>query len=122
MKFCWSTIKVKNMEESLAFYEEVIGLNLNRRFQAGPKMDIAFLGNGETEIELIYDEDNKDVNFGADISWGFETESVDDMIKLSKESGIEIISEVISPNPSVKFFYVLDPNGLKIQLVENVKE
>ena len=36
MKFCWVTITVKNMEESLRFYQEIVGLTIDRRFQAGP--------------------------------------------------------------------------------------
>ena len=53
MKFCWTTINVTSMEESLAFYQEIVGLPLMRRFPAGPGMEIAFLGDGETQVELI---------------------------------------------------------------------
>jgi lactoylglutathione lyase len=35
-----------------------------------------------------------------------------------KEKGIEIYDGPHQPNPNTKFFYVLDPNGLKIQFVE----
>jgi lactoylglutathione lyase len=51
MKFCWTTITVNNLEESLKFYQEIAGLSLERRFGAGPGSEIAFLGNGETKIE-----------------------------------------------------------------------
>lgn len=118
MKFCWSTIKVKNMEESLKFYKEIVGLKENRRFNAGPGIEIAFLGEGETQVELICDEKNKQVNLGPDISLGFRVNSVDEMMALVKEEGIDIHSGPFQPNPHVKFFYVLDPNGLKIQFVE----
>lgn len=43
MKFCWCTIKVKNMEESLKFYKEIVGLSVSRSFKAGPGMEISFL-------------------------------------------------------------------------------
>lgn len=33
----------------------------------------------------------------------------------------EVHSGPFQPNPSVSFFYILDPNGLKIQFVENIK-
>jgi len=65
MKFCWTTLTVKNMEESLKFYQELIGLNLNQRFQAGPNMEIAFLGQGETQVELIYNKEAKEKIIGA---------------------------------------------------------
>ncbi|MGO1372333.1 MAG: VOC family protein, partial [Senegalia sp. (in: firmicutes)] len=70
MKFCWSTLNVNNMEESLKFYEEIVGLKVDRRFNAGANTEIAFLGDGETKIELICNDDQKQVNLGNDISWG----------------------------------------------------
>jgi len=120
MKFCWSTFKVKNMDESLKFYEEIIGLKLDKRFKSGLGMDIAFLGEGETKVELICDDNSSDVNIGPDISLGFEVKSVDEMMDFVKEKGIDIESGPFQPNPHIKFFYIKDPNGLKIQFVENM--
>ncbi len=118
MKFCWTTIKVNNMEESLVFYQEVVGLTIDRRFPAGPGVEIVFLGNGETQVELIHDEKVKEVKIGQDISLGFQVESVDKMMDFVKDRGIAIHSGPIEPNPNIKFFHVLDPNGLNIQFVE----
>lgn len=111
---------VKNMEESLKFYKEIVGLEVNRRFNAGPGVEIAFLGEGETKVELICNEASNEVNFGHGISLGFEVNSLDGMMALVKEKGIDINSGPFQPNPHIKFFYVLDPNGLKIQFVENI--
>lgn len=121
MKFCWSTINVKDLEETIDFYENIIGLKVTRRFAAGPKAEIAFMGDGEgAEVEFIFNEEHKGIVFGQDISWGFEIESVDEMMELAKKEGIEILSDIISPNPNIRFFFVEDPNGLRIQLVENI--
>jgi len=68
MKFCWSTLHVKSMQESLWFYQEVVGLKLERLFQAAPGMEIAFLGSGETKIELIVADNNENIEVGKDIS------------------------------------------------------
>lgn len=120
MKFCWCTITVSNMEESLKFYQEIVGLSISRRFMSGPVGEIVFLGDGETKVELIYNEANKSVNVGHDISLGFEVNSVDEMIKFVKEKGLELESGPFQPNPHVKFFFVKDPNGVRIQFVENL--
>lgn len=120
MKFCWSTLMVKNLQKSIDFYVEIVGLNVNRRFNAGPGIEIAFLGDGETKIELVYNEAFKDVNFGDAISLGFEVNSLDEIMAVAKKKGIAIHSGPFQPNPHTKFFYVLDPNGLKIQFVENI--
>ena len=120
MKFCWSTLKVKDLEESLKFYQDIVGLNISKRFKAGPGKEIAFLGAGETKIELICYEDLNEVSYGEHISLGFEVNSVDEMMNFVKEKGIVINSGPFQPNPHTRFFYVLDPNGLKIQFVENM--
>jgi lactoylglutathione lyase len=118
MKFCWSTVMVNNLEESIKFYTEIIGLSVNRRYMAGPGVEIAFLGAGETQLELIQSEAIKEVNIGQDISLGFEVASVNEKIESLKNIGVTIHSGPFSPNPNIRFFHVLDPNGLKIQLVE----
>jgi lactoylglutathione lyase len=97
-----------------------VGLNENRRFQARPGVEIAFLGDGDTEIELICDSKNEGVKIGQDISLGFVTHSLDSMMQFVKEKGMGIHSGPIQPNAHIRFFYVLDPNRLKIQFVENI--
>lgn len=54
MKLNYITILVKDLEKSLAFYTELVGLKIIRRFNPGPG-EIVFLANqeGETMIELI---------------------------------------------------------------------
>lgn len=120
MKFCWSTLTVNNMEESLKFYQEIVGLELNKRYKAGPQIEIAFLGDGETKVELICNESIKEVNVGQDISLGFETKSVDKLMEFIKEKGIAVHSGPFQPTPYIKFFFITDPSGLKIQFVENI--
>lgn len=120
MKFCWSTLRVKNLEESLKFYVEIVGLNITKRYKSTPGKEIAFLGDGETKIELICNDELKEVSYGEHISLGFEVNSVDKMISFVKEKGLAIHSGPFQPNPHMKFFYMLDPNGLKIQFVENI--
>lgn len=118
MSFCWVTVTVKDLEESLRFYRDIVGLTLDRRFQAGPGMEIAFLGDGETKVELIVNEEVKEVNIGPHISLGFRVDSLDEKMEFVKERGIPIHSGPFQPNPSTRFFFIQDPNGLKIQFVE----
>lgn len=118
MNFLWCTLRVKDLEESLYFYEKIVGIPLITRFQAGPGMEIAFLGSGETKIELISDTNTKVVEIGTHISIGFSVESLDEKIQYLKEHNIQLISDIIRPNPTTRFFYVLDPNGLRVQFVE----
>lgn len=119
MKFCWCTLNVKNLDESVKFYQDIVGLKLDRRLNAGPGTEIVFMGDGETKVELICNQERKEVSYGYDISLGFEVKSADEMMSALREKGIAI-SGPFQPNPHVKFFYVTDPNGLRIQFVENM--
>ena len=117
MKFLWTTIYVKDMDESLDFYQNIVGLSLQNRFPAGPS-EISFLGDGETKVELICKKGYDSIDLGKDISMGFSVDSVDEKIAFIKEKGLEIHSGPFQPNPKTKFFFVLDPNGMKIQFAE----
>ncbi len=118
MAFLWTTLTVNNMEESLTFYQEIVGLPLNRRFAAGPGVEIAFLGEGGTKVELICKEGIREVQMGPHLSLGFAVQSLDEKIAFVEGKGIQLHSGPFAPNPHTAFFYILDPNGLKIQFVE----
>jgi len=121
MKYCWSTITVKDMDESILFYRDLLGLKLNQRYPAGPGTEIAFLGEGETKIELICSNENKPNDQGLEgISLGFEVESLEAELKRINDLGYQRQGEVIKPNPKVQFFFLRDPNGIKIQFVEHL--
>ena len=64
MTYCWTTITVTDFEKSVAFYRDVIGLKVARRMQPNPDMEIAFLGEGETQVELIWNRATTAVSFG----------------------------------------------------------
>jgi len=122
MQFCWVTLNVNNMEKSLWFYRDIVGLPLNRTFSPAPGDQIAFLGSGETQVELIRNEKNAPTPFSQNISLGFKVDSLEKTIELLKANGIPVHAGPFQPNPSVRFFYVLDPNGLRVQFVEDVKQ
>jgi lactoylglutathione lyase len=122
MKFLWTSIYVINLEESIDFYTNLLGLQVTKRFPAGPGMEIAFMGNGvnnETLVELIVDRSKQEVNFSEFISIGFAVDSVDDMLDVVKCNNIPILSGPIE-TPGSKFFFIKDPNGLTIQFYQHM--
>lgn len=119
MKFCWSTLYVKDLDESVRFYQDKIGLSLIRRFKEGKQIEIAFMGDGETQFELIHDTSRSGGNVGGDISWGFAVNSLDKTFDEMKANGVKILCDPVQPAPHVRFFFIEDPNGFKIQIVQN---
>lgn len=120
MTFCWSTLRVKDLDGSIKFYREVLGLEVVRRFSAGPGTEIVFLGGGDTKIELVCTRPAADITTSEDVSWGFKVDSLDRAMALVKEKGLSIHSGPFQPNPGVRFFYLRDPNGYMIQIVEEL--
>lgn len=119
MKFCWVTLGVKDMEESVAFYRDVVGLPLGKRFTTGDGIEICFLGEGETRVELVCGANHKVAADPEGISLGFEVKSVDDMLDFVNEKELEITGGPYQPTPQIKFFYIKDPDGVSVQFVEN---
>lgn len=119
MKYNWTTIMVKDLETSIAFYRDIVGLPINRRFQAGPSGEIAFLGEGETQVELIARPGDTSVAGNA-ISLGFAVDSLDDTMRFLAEQGIALESGPIQPNDHIRFIYVLDPDGVRIQFSQTM--
>jgi lactoylglutathione lyase len=118
MKFAHVTISVSDLDKSVSFYRDIVGLPVQSRYPAGPDTEIAFLGEGDTKVELIYGKGTPAATFSQDISIGFETASVAELAVSLKAKGYET-GEIISPNPQVAFFFISDPNGVKVQFLEH---
>jgi lactoylglutathione lyase len=120
MKFLWTTIYVKNLDESIAFYSNLLGLKMLQRFPAGPGKEIAFMGNGadnETQVELLADSSTNAINYSEFISIGFAVDSVDAMLATVASQNIPVHSGPVE-TPAFKFFTIKDPNGLNVQLFQ----
>lgn len=119
MKLLWTTIYVKNLEESIAFYSDLLGLKMLRRFPAGPAVEIAFMGNGtdgETLVEIMTDK-NSTVNHGESVVLGFAVNSIDEMLDTVNSKKISILNGPFE-TPASRFFTIKDPNGLNIQFFQ----
>ncbi|MDR2517265.1 MAG: VOC family protein [Spirochaetaceae bacterium] len=114
MQYAHITLRVRDLEKSLAFYQGVLGLPVVRRL-GGPNGPV-FLGEtaGPT-IELIGGAE--DPRF-AGFSIGFTVDSLAEAEKRLEEAGFSRIRGPLSPNPSVVFSFFGDPDGVEIQLVE----
>lgn len=116
MKLCWITIRVANVEASLHFYHDILGLPVASR-RTMPGHDMAMLGESDmSKVELMYSEDGKPEP-GAGMTIGLKVDSLQEAIELMKNNGIPIMGP-ISPNPHLSFILVKDPDGYTVQLVE----
>ena len=111
------TIRTEKLKESVDFYEKITGLKIVRDLR---KIDaqIVFLADaeGDTRIELIEVPAGRGY-CGSGISIGFHTDDAAGFREELLKKGFQA-SEIVSPNPSVRFFFVEDPNGVQIQFGE----
>ena len=117
MKFNHVTLSVADLDASVRFYQDIVGLEIQRRFPAGPGREIVFLSSGDTQVELIGGAIHDGAELGKGISMGFVAESLEDMIALLREKGYETDGNIISPQPSVRFFFAKDPDGYNVQFI-----
>jgi lactoylglutathione lyase len=119
MKFLWTTLSVNDFDKSLKFYQDIVGLPLQRRMDP-PGMKLAFLGEGDTALELIWDSKRHQVDLRTPVSIGFKVPDLNAALAEVQAKGVKIDSGPFQPNPGIKFFYVRDPDGMNVQFVEEI--
>lgn len=115
MKMQHITIHTAKLDESMKFYKEIAGLDVQAEFNGGVH-NIVFLANakGETCVELLEDADA--AYSGRGISIGFHVNNVETYREELMGKGFDV-SPLISPNPKTAFFFTKDPNGVEIQFI-----
>ena len=117
IQFYHVTLSVKDLEASIKFYHDIVGLRVLRRFPARQGGEIAFLGSediGGTQVEI---SGRTEGSVGIRVSIGFVAESLEDTMTFIRKKGYEIDGDIICPNPQTKFFFVKDPDGYRVQFI-----
>ena len=115
MKLKYGTIIVKDMDESIKYYTEVIGLKIDSQYNPQPGITITLLkGEGDALIELIK---NPTDEIGL-YSVGMVVEDLNTAVEQLKAKGAKITMEPV-PITDGALAFVEDPNGVKIALVQH---
>lgn len=123
MRILHTSITVKDMEESIGFYREVLGLELrSRREIPENKAEIAFLGDRESDaqIELTHWKEKKEWNAGDELDHiAFAVPDMDEAIKGFRKQKVEIAMEPYTLKGSTtRIAFIKDPNGIWLEIVE----
>lgn len=129
MRILHTMLRVKNLEESLQFYCDVLGMKLLRQKDyPGGEFTLAFVGYGDESetavIELTYNWGVDNYDLGN--AYGHIAIGVDDIYgtcEKIKARGGKVIRE---PGPmkhgSTVIAFVEDPNGYKVELIQIGKQ
>ena len=115
MKVRYATIIVADMDESVRFYREVMGFEVDRQFKPVPGVVITLMkGQGDAMVELIK---NAEDSVGLH-SVGMEVEDVGATVEQLKAKGATITMEPV-PTLVGSLAFMEDPNGVKIALIQH---
>ncbi|HEY9815809.1 MAG TPA: lactoylglutathione lyase [Candidatus Obscuribacterales bacterium] len=125
MRLLHTMLRVGNLDESLQFYCNVLGMTLLRRKDyPGGEFTLAFVGYGDeadhTVLELTYNWGKEKYDLGD--AYGHIALGVDDIYATCdaiREQGGQIVRE---PGPmkhgSTVIAFVQDPDGYKVELIQ----
>ncbi|MHA3081929.1 lactoylglutathione lyase [Acinetobacter sp. ANC 5383] len=125
MRMLHTMLRVGNLERSLAFYTEVLGMTLLRRrdYEEG-RFTLAFVGYGDEEhhtvLELTHNWDTESYELGN--AYGHIAIAVDDAYQACDEikaRGGKVVREAGPMKGGVTVIaFVEDPDGYKIELIQ----
>jgi len=123
MRILHTSITVKDMDESIRFYRDIMGLELERRREFPEnKAEIAFLADKESgaQLELTYWKEKTDWTSGDELDHlAFAVPNMDEAIKKFKEHRVEIAREPYSLRGSTtRIAFIKDPNGIWLEIIE----
>jgi lactoylglutathione lyase len=123
MRFSHTSITVKNMDESLRFYTEVLGLEFERRHPIPEnRAEIAFVKDPESgaRIELTHWEGKDQFEAGEQLDhFAFELPDLDGFLARVRARGVKVAKEPYKlQGGSGRLAFILDPNDVWIELIE----
>jgi catechol 2,3-dioxygenase-like lactoylglutathione lyase family enzyme len=115
-------LKVADMDKSLAFYCDGLGLKLLRRRERAPGIATAVLAVGDQEMNLF-----SDPGFAANAADGnppgldhfcleIDSASIDEVIAGLAKVGIAVAKPPVKRSDGVSLF-VSDPDGCRVELI-----
>lgn len=116
-KMVHENYNVYDLEKSMAFYKEALGLTEQRRIEAEDgSFIIVYVGNEETDfvLELTWMRDmDRPYNLGdCEFHLAFEAEDFETAHALHEKMGC-----ICFENPSMGIYFITDPDGYWLEIV-----
>lgn len=123
MRFLHTSITVRDIDESLKFYTEVIGLEFERRRPIPENhAEIAFVRDPLTDarIELTHWDGKSSIDAGEQLDhMAFQVPELDAFLARARSLGVRVAKEPYRlQGGSGRIAFILDPNDVWIELIE----
>ena len=115
------SLTVKDIQKSLGWYLDVLGLGVERSVERDGKLVFAALKAGDVRISLNQDDGakgwdrTKGLGFSINIS---VTEDIDAIANRIKASGGKLDSEPVDAPWGARYFALTDPDGYKLGMLK----
>lgn len=119
MQINYFSIYTDKLEETIKFYTEFLGFNLDKRIQAGEKITLVFLNDGKGgNIELVDQGIPMEDPKNSSVAITIVVDDIKDIEKAADEAGyVKSFGPQEMPS-GVTLLHILDPNKVTINFVE----
>lgn len=121
MRLAHTMIRVKDLDDTLAFYTGLIGLRETRRKPIGDEAVLVFLTDeaGAYDIELTYNHGRADYELGDQFGHlAFFTDDLEAVVREVESRGLPYRRS--RPEMSSKYIFIKDPNGYDVEILERI--
>lgn len=123
-KYLHTRIRVSDMDRTLRFYSEVLGLKVieSKTSPRGSKLVFLEAPGTDSEIELCSFPDSGEIEVPEDlVHMAFQVESLEETMKCLKKAEIPITEGPIETSSGTRFIFTEDPDKYEIELIEYPK-
>ena len=122
MKLAHTMIRVKDLDETLGFYRDFIGLKELRRKPIGDEATLVFLSDADEQyiLELTYNHGCSEYELGDQFGHlAFFTDDLERIVRQVEERGWWYRRS--RPELSTRYIFVKDPNGYDVEILEDTR-
>lgn len=122
-KMLHTCIRVQNLEKSVEFYENILGLKVTKRLDYPDfKFTLVYMALEDSgyELELTYNYAAEPYDLGN--GYGHIAMGVDDLNQTHEEykaAGAEVTDIKGLSDGAASYFFVFDPDGYKTEIIQN---
>lgn len=123
MKFLHTMIRVKDLEASMKFYQDLLGLNLVNEMEL-EDCKLYFLADedGQTQIELTHNFETPQGGYSQGSAFGHFAFGVDNLeefgVKMAQMDYTWVEPPFVIENYDLKVAFICDPDGNMVEIIE----
>ena len=120
-KLLHTRMRVSDMDQTIRFYTEILGLDVLERKTSPRGSHLAFLKvpHSDELIELCSFPPSGPVKVQADlVHLAFQVESLDDTIRALTAKGVKITDGPTVTSSGSRFIFIDAPDGYEVELIE----